>query len=82
MHEIGFRTLIKRYQGLPACNQGQPSSTKLLWNFDNSFFFLARQLSPKFFPFTNDNHATPVQDMAQQRHRRRRAAGTRPKVSF
>ena len=44
--------------------------------------FLARQLSPKFFSFTDDNRATPVQDTAQRRHRRRRAAGTRSKVSF
>ena len=44
--------------------------------------FPARQVSPKFFSFTDDNHATPVQDTAQQRHRHRRAAGTRSKVSF
>ena len=44
--------------------------------------FLARQLSPKFFSFTDDNRATPVQDKAQRRHRRRRAVGTRSKVSF
>ena len=44
--------------------------------------FLAWQLSPKFFSFTDDNHAVPVQDTAQWRHRRRRAAGTRSKVSF
>ena len=44
--------------------------------------FLARQLSPKFFSFTDDNHAAPVQDRAQRRHRRRHAAGTRSKVSF
>ena len=43
---------------------------------------MARQLSPKFFSFTDDNRATPVQDTAQQRHRRRRAAGTHSKVSF
>ena len=43
---------------------------------------MARQLSPKFFSFTDDNRATPVQDTAQRRHRRRRAAGTRSKVSF
>ena len=49
---------------------------------NNQLFFLARQLSPKFFPFTDDNRATPVQDTAQRRHRRRRAAGTRSKVSF
>ena len=44
--------------------------------------FLARQLSPKFFSFVDENHATPVQDTAQRRHRRSRAAGTRSKVSF
>ena len=44
--------------------------------------FLARQLSPKFFFFTDDNRAIPVQDTAQQRHRRRRAVGTRDKDSF
>ena len=43
---------------------------------------MARQLSPKFFSFTDDNRATPIQDTAQRRHRRRRAAGTRSKVSF
>ena len=43
---------------------------------------MARQLSPKFFSFTDDNRAAPVPDTAQRRHRRRRAAGTRPKVSF
>ena len=44
--------------------------------------FLARQLSTKFFSFTDENRATPVQDTAQRRHRRRRAAGTHSKVSF
>ena len=43
---------------------------------------MARQLSPKFLSFTNDNRATPVQDTAQRRHRRRRAVGTRRKDSF
>ena len=43
---------------------------------------MARQLSPKFFSFTDDNRATPVQDTAQRRHRRRRAVGTRSKVFF
>ena len=38
--------------------------------------------SPKFLSFTDDHRATPVQDTAQQRHRRRRAAGTRSKDSF
>ena len=32
--------------------------------------------------FTDEHHATPVQDTAQRRHRRRRAAGTRSKDSF
>ena len=44
--------------------------------------FLARQLSPKFFSFTDDNRATPVQDTIERKHRRRRAAGTRCKDSF
>ena len=43
---------------------------------------MAWQLSPKFFSFIDDNRAAPVQDTAQWRHRRRRAAGTRSKVSF
>ena len=43
---------------------------------------MARQLSPKFISITDENRATPVQDTAQRRHRRRRAAGTRSKVSF
>ena len=38
--------------------------------------------SPKFLSFTDDHRATPVQDTAQWRHRRRRAAGTRSKDSF
>ena len=32
--------------------------------------------------FTDEHRATPVQDMAQRRHMRRRAAGTRSKDSF
>ena len=36
----------------------------------------------KFFSFTDEQHATPAQDTAQWRHRRRRAAGTRCKDSF
>ena len=43
---------------------------------------MARQLSPKFFSFIYDNRAAPVQDTAQRRYRRRRAAGSRSKVSF
>ena len=36
----------------------------------------------KFFSFTDEQRATPVQDTAQWRHRRRRAVGTRRKDSF
>ena len=36
----------------------------------------------KFFSFTDEQRATPVQDTAQWRHRRRRATGTRYKDSF
>ena len=36
----------------------------------------------KFLSFTDEHRATPIQDTAQRRHRRRRAAGTRCKDSF
>ena len=36
----------------------------------------------KFLSFTDEHHATPVQDTAQRRHRRRHAVGTRFKDSF
>ena len=36
----------------------------------------------KFLSFTDERRAIPVQDTAQRRHRRRRAAGTRCKDSF
>ena len=36
----------------------------------------------KFLSFTDEHRATPVQDTAQRRHRRRHAAGTRSKDSF
>ena len=38
--------------------------------------------STKFLSFTDEHRATPVQDTAQRRHRRRRAVGTRSKDSF
>ena len=38
--------------------------------------------STKFLSFTDKHRATPVQDTAQRRHRRRRAAETRSKDSF
>ena len=39
-------------------------------------------LETKFFSFTDEARATPIQDTAQRRHRRRRAVGTRCKDSF
>ena len=56
------------------------SSSKLYFILNTSFaryFF-----QTKFFSFTDEARATPVQDTAQRRHRRRRAAGTRCKDSF
>ena len=44
--------------------------------FASSFSKLSSSL------FTDEQRATPVQDTAQRRHRRRRAAGTRCKDSF
>ena len=41
------------------------------------FFF-----QTKFFSFTDEQRATPIQDTAQRRHRCRRAVGTRCKDSF
>ena len=38
--------------------------------------------STKFFFFTDEHRATPVQDTAQRRHRRRHAVGTHCKDSF
>ena len=56
------------------------SSSKLYFIFDTLF---ARYfLETKSFSFTDEARATPVQDTAQRRHRRRRAAGTRCKDSF
>ena len=39
-------------------------------------------METKSFSFTDEARATPVQDTAQRRHRRRRAAGTRCKDSL
>ena len=38
--------------------------------------------STKFLSFPDEHRATPVQDTAQRRHRRRRAVGTCSKESF
>ena len=47
-----------------------------------NYLFARQPFSPKFLSFIDDYRATPVQDMAQRRHRRRRAVGTRSKDSF
>ena len=62
-------------------NKAQPYSFFKSYSFLYTFF--ARSFfQTKFFSFTDEQHATPVQDTAQRRHRRRRAAGTRCKDSF
>ena len=45
-------------------------------DFSHAYFFT------KFLSFADEHRATPVQDTAQRRHRRRRAVGTRCKDSF
>ena len=45
-------------------------------DFLHTYFLL------KFLSFVDEHRATPVQDTAQRRHRRRRAAGTHFKDSF
>ena len=44
--------------------------------------FLARLFFTKFLSFADEHRASPVQDTAQRRHRRRRAAGTRSRILF
>ena len=62
-------------------NKAQLSSSSKLYFILNTSF--ARYFfQTKFFSFTDEACATPVQDTAQRRHRRRRAAGTRCKESF
>ena len=51
---------------------------KLYFNTTFARYFL----ETKSFSFTDEARATPVQDTAQRRHRRRRAVGTRPKGFF
>ena len=73
---------IPPYQGLYA------ETIKLNFlHLPNYTFFLytpfARYfLETKSFSLTDEARATPVQDTAQRRHRRRRAVGTRCKDSF
>ena len=62
-------------------NKAQFYSSSKSYSVLNTFF--ARYFfQTKFFSFTDEPRATPVQDIAQRRHRRRRAAGTRCKDSF
>ena len=58
-----------------------------LYSSSKSYFILNTSFTryffqTKFFSFTDESCATPVQDTAQRRHRRRRAAGTRYKDSL
>ena len=58
-----------------------------LYSFFKSYFvlntFFARYFSKLSSSlFKDEQHATPIQDTAQRRHMRRRAAGTRCKDSF
>ena len=50
--------------------------------FISKYIFRTDSFSTKFSSFTDEHRATPVQDTAQRRHRRRRAVGTRCKDSF
>ena len=62
-------------------NKAQFYSFLKLYSVLNTFFRTIF-FQTKFFSFTDEHRATPVQDTAQRRHRRRRAVGTRYKDSF
>ena len=74
---------ITPYNGLRVLTPGDNTAQLLLQlyfvyfdiDFSHTFF-------TKFLSFADEHRATPVQDTAQRRHRRRRAAGTRFKDSF
>ena len=82
----GLTSRIPLYKGLrafpPGDNEAQFSPFFVLYFVYFKHRFLARLFSTKFLPFADEHHATPVQDTAQRRHRRRRAVGTRCKDSF
>ena len=71
-------------QGAPCAHArrqyGPPPAPTIFYLFQ--YRFLARLFFTKFLSFADEHRATPVQDMAQRRHRRRRAVGTRFKDSF
>ena len=75
---------ISLYKGLRVLTPGDNTAQLLLqlyfvyFNIDFSHtYFFTKSLS-----FAEEHRATPVQDTARRRHRRRRAAGTRFKDSF
>ena len=58
-----------------------------IYSSSKSYFILNASFAryffqTKIFSFTDEARATPVQDTAQRRHRRRHAVGTRYKDSF
>ena len=79
-----FNNRISPYKGLRVLTPGDNTAQLLLQlyfvyfniDFSHAYFFT------KFLSFADEHRATPVQDTAQWRHRRRRAAGTRSKDSF
>ena len=79
----GLNSRITLYKGLRMFTPGDNTAQFLLqlyfvyFNMDFSHAYLL-----KFLFFADEHRSTPVQDTAQRRHRRRRAAGTRFKDSF
>ena len=73
---------LLQYKGLNARKQVAIFTHLEIYMVSLKPTFLHDNFSPKFLSFTDDHRATPVQDTTQQRYRRRRAAGTRPKDSF
>ena len=72
------------YKGLRVFTPGDNTahfSLQLYFVYFNNRF-LARLFFTKFLSFADEHRATPVQDTAQRRHRRRRVVGTRFKDSF
>ena len=79
----GLNSRITLYKGLRVFTPGDNAAHFLLQlcsvysNMDFSHAYLL-----KFLFFADEHCATPVQDTAQRRHRRRRPVGTRCKDSF
>ena len=79
----GLNSRITLYKGLRVFMPGDnaaPFLLQLCFVYSNIDFSHAYLL--KFISFADEHRATPVQDTAQRRHRRRRAVGTRSKDSF